>query len=67
MTDWELVLELCKRLNLKLANDGVPIRNDEYSIDDDRIDIGSGDGYFGFAVAFDFNPDGSFKGHSVYE
>ena len=67
-TDKEFVLELCQRLRL---TKGEPFNNPSgtrtYSESECRIEIGSGESYYGLMIIFVFDESGMFKYHEIYE
>jgi len=68
MTDKELVLELCKRLNLKettTSKRGIP-GHKEYCQEPKSIVLGAGEGHMFFFTCFDFDGD-KLVGHGVWE
>lgn len=74
VTDHELVMELCRRLNLQRcdeehkATDRHCSDGETFYADQRHVTLGAGSGgYFGFFVRFVFGGDGTILYHEVLE
>ena len=68
MTDREMVLEICKSLELQLNQTQEKyIAPCEYQIREGSIILGSGRGYPDFLAEFKFDEKGKLTGHALWE
>lgn len=71
MSDYELVLELCRRLRLNQVGEynitAHRSNGGDFYADSYKIEIGWGEGYSGFYVKFEFDSLGNVLRHGVWE
>jgi hypothetical protein len=66
-TDRERLIEICEKLRLKEAKSEAELDRNSYYVNDQKVVLGSGNGYRGFAVDFTFDTNGKIYSHAIFE